>query len=64
MANEDIRIMAKEKGVKLWELADVLGINDGNFSRKLRKELSNFEKEHIFRTIEKMYEYKKEKIEN
>lgn len=64
MANEDIRIMAKEKGVKLWELAEVLGINDGNFSRKLRKELSNFEKAHVFRAIEKMYEYKKEKIEN
>lgn len=64
MANEDIRIMAKEKGVKLWELAEVLGINDGNFSRKLRKELSNFEKEDIIRAIEKMYEYKQSRIEN
>ena len=39
MANEAIRARAKEKGVKLWQVADRIGLTDSNFSRKLRKEL-------------------------
>ena len=39
-ANEELRNYAKNNGVKLWQIADKFGISDGNFSRKLRKELS------------------------
>lgn len=39
MSNEIIRRAAQEAGVKLWRIADKLGMNDGNFSRMLRKEL-------------------------
>ena len=39
MANEAIKARAKEKGVKLWQVADRIGLTDSNFSRKLRKEL-------------------------
>ena len=39
MQNQEIRNYAKKMGVKLWEIADVLGILDCNFSRKLRKPL-------------------------
>lgn len=28
---------AKEHGIKLWQIAEVWGCNDGNFSRKLRR---------------------------
>ena len=52
MANSDIKIKAKENGVHLWRIADALGITDGNFSRKLRKELSEAEKEQIFKIID------------
>ena len=45
MSNTEIRRKAKENGVHLWRIADALGITDGNFSRKLRKELSEAEKE-------------------
>jgi len=52
MNNRDIRQAAGGAGVKLWQIADELGINDGNFSRKLRKELSAEEKAKIFEIIE------------
>jgi len=47
MANEDIRAEIKASGLCLWQVADALGITDGNFSRKLRYELSVDEKAHI-----------------
>ena len=47
MRNNELRDYAKGKGVKLWEIAEKLNINDGNFSRKLRKELPADEKERI-----------------
>ena len=47
MKNIDIREAAKESGVCLWQIADVLGMADNNFSRKLRKELSDGEKSKI-----------------
>jgi len=51
-SNMDIRIKAQTAGVKLWQIADELGIADGNFSRKLRKELSEEEKAKIFSIID------------
>ena len=50
--NEDIKSAAKRNGVKLWQIAARLNINDGNFSRKLRKELSESERERIFQIID------------
>ena len=40
MNNKEIRDYAKAKRIKLWQIAAELGLNDGNFSRKLRFELS------------------------
>ena len=54
MNNKDIREKAKECGVHLWQIAEVLGINDGNFSRKLRHELPDEEKEKIFKIIDEL----------
>lgn len=56
MSNTEIRRKAKENGVHLWRIADALGITDGNFSRKLRKELSEAEKEQIFKIIDDLKE--------
>lgn len=47
MCNLDIRLEAAGMGVKLWQIADRLGIADSYFSRKLRKELSESEKEKV-----------------
>lgn len=53
-ANSDIRERAKAKNILFWQIADRLGINDGNFSRKLRKELSAEEKAKIFSIIDEL----------
>ena len=54
MYNLDIRAAAAGAGVKLWKIAEALNINDGNFSRKLRRELPDEEKQRIFGIIEKL----------
>lgn len=54
MCNQDIRRTAAGAGVKLWQIADALGIADCNFSRKLRKELPQEQKEKIFSIIRKL----------
>lgn len=51
MANQDIRRAAGGSGVKLWQVAAALGINDSTLSRKLRKDLPPDEKEKIFSII-------------
>lgn len=50
-ANAEIRRAAKRAGVCLWQIAERLGINDGNFSRKLRRELPPEERERIMSII-------------
>ena len=52
--NVDIRRAAARSGVKLWQIADALGMTDGNFSRKLRKELPQEEKAEILAIIERI----------
>ena len=47
MCNKDIREYANKRNVRLWQIAIKLGINDGNFSRKLRVELSEEKKAEI-----------------
>lgn len=58
--NRDIRNAAKIANVKLWQIADKLGINDGNFSRRLRRELPQDEKEKIFSIIATLTEETKQ----
>lgn len=35
MYNQDIRQKAERSGVRLWQIAEALGVADCNFSRKL-----------------------------
>lgn len=44
ICNKDIREYAKNQNIPLWRIASKLGINDGNFSRRLREELQEDEK--------------------
>ena len=53
-ANLDIRAAAAESGIMLWQIADRYGINDGNFTRLLRKELSPEKKDRILAIIEEI----------
>lgn len=54
MSNQDIRRTAAGAGVRLWQIAQELGITDCNFSRKLRRELPQEEKERIFTIINQL----------
>ena len=54
MHNQAIREEARSCGVKLWQIAERLGINDGNFSRKLRRELPAEEQERILEIISEL----------
>ena len=51
-ANAEIRAAAKNAGVCLWQIAERVGVNDGNFSRKLRRELPDQEKQEILQIIQ------------
>lgn len=59
-ANKDVRTVAKEKGVFLWEIADSMDIIDTSFSRKLRHELPDCEKQKIFKIIDALAEKKQQ----
>lgn len=61
-ANVDIREATKKAGVRLWEVAAEYGMNDGNFSRKLRLELPKEEKEKILAIIDRLAQEKQEAI--
>ena len=53
-SNQDIRKAIESSGFKYWQIAERFGICDGNFSRKLRKELSTEEKNKIFEIIKNL----------
>lgn len=52
VTNSVIREAARTSGVKLWEIAEQMGITDANFSRKLRRELSDDERNEVLRIIQ------------
>ena len=54
MTNEELKLKAAGAGVKLWQIAEALGIADCAFSRKLRRELPDEEKEKILAIIDEL----------
>lgn len=62
MCNKEIREAAKKAGIHLWQVAEVCGVNDGNFSRKLRKELPQEEKQMILEIIDRLSKEKQEVV--
>lgn len=53
MANLKIKEALKETGMKQWQLAKLLGINEFSLSRKFREELPADETEKIISIIKK-----------
>lgn len=53
-ANMKIREKAKNSGVRLWQIADALGIQESMFSKRLRNELPEDEQERILAIIDKL----------
>lgn len=58
--NNDVRDYAKNKGVKLWQIAEQMGIIDSKFSRDLRHELPEEKKKNIFSIIDEIAEKESE----
>lgn len=56
MVNLEIRNEANAHGVRLWQIAEALGVTDGTFSRWLRRELPEERKAEIMGIIEKLAE--------
>ena len=54
MANKRIREAAARSGVRLWQIASRLNLNDGNFSRLLRFELPDKEQDKILQIIDEL----------
>lgn len=52
MANNIIREAAADAGVRLWQIAARIGITDATFSRRLRFELPEAERNKILHIIE------------
>lgn len=54
MNNDEIRKYAAEKKVRIWQIADKLGIADYSLSRKLRHELPDEEKVRIINLVDEI----------
>lgn len=50
-ANQEVREALQNKGMKQWELADILGISEFTLTRWLRKELTEDKKELLLKAI-------------
>ncbi|MBR3244189.1 MAG: hypothetical protein IKF90_16085 [Parasporobacterium sp.] len=51
MANMKIKVEIMKSGLKQWQVADLVGIRDDAFSRKLRHELPREEQDRIVELI-------------
>lgn len=51
MPNDWLRELAKNHNIKLWQIAERIGISDTTFSKMLRRELSDDKKNLIINTI-------------
>lgn len=58
MANKDVRLYAKEHGVKLWQVAAAMGISEPTMTRRLRTELTEQAKQELLSTIDKLSKQK------
>lgn len=52
MRNKDIRDYARIKDVRLWQIAEKLNLQDSNFLRLLRHELTEDKKTEIKKIID------------
>ena len=54
MANEAIREKAKKSGVRLWEVAEKIGVADSTFCRHMRRELPEARQQLILLAIDEL----------
>ena len=54
--NMKIREAIRKNNLRYWEIAEKLNLNDGNFSRLLRKELIDEKQKEILKIINELKE--------
>jgi len=54
--NLEIRKRAKHDEIKLWQIGELMGMSDANFSRLLRNELDQSTKKRILSIIHQLKE--------
>lgn len=54
MLNDDLRITVQQNGLKLWQVANQVGIADSTFSRWLRTPLQGERREKVLKAIEEL----------
>lgn len=60
MNNLDIRKAIETNNFKYWQVANKLGMTDGNFSRMLRVELKKENKDRVLNAINELKEEREE----
>lgn len=61
IANRDVRAEAFSTGVRLWQVAQELGVTDSTFSRWLRREMTEERKAEVLRAIKRLAEGRAER---
>lgn len=64
MNNETVREYAKISGVKLWQIAEALGMRDSNFSKLLRHQLSAEKEAEICALIDQLSANSRKETDN
>ena len=60
MKNEEIREKMRKKRIYSYEVAEAMGLSESAFSRKLRKELPQDEKDKILEAIQRLVNYEED----
>lgn len=58
--NEKLKTFIKSKNIKLWQVADKLGIYDTNFSKMLRYKLKDEELNKVYKAVKELEREKNE----
>lgn len=58
-ANQEIRRTAAASGVRLWQIAEKLGVVDATFSRQLRKEFPTEKRKRVLKIIRELEQERK-----
>ena len=59
-ANSEVRKRAKDRGVKLWEIGQALGVSEATVTRWLRVELSGKKRAAMLQAIDQIAAQRKE----
>lgn len=57
-ANKEFRADMKAAGIRLWEIADEIGVSEATITRRLRNEMNNETKKQLVQAAQRIKERK------